>query len=49
MQAADEFRPRPGMLSRRFYFNDRHKREWMTNGSLDWLWPAADSASCRES
>jgi predicted TIM-barrel fold metal-dependent hydrolase len=32
---------RPGMLGLRFYFNERHKREWMTDGSLDWLWPAA--------
>jgi hypothetical protein len=22
-----------------FYFNEWHKREWMTDGSLDWLWP----------
>jgi len=22
----------------------RHKREWMTDGSLDWLWPAAERA-----
>ncbi len=29
------------MLGLRFYFNERHKREWMTDGSLDWLWPAA--------
>src|ERR1700716_52485 len=35
---------RPGMLDRRFYFNERHKQEWMTDGSLDWLWPAAELA-----
>ncbi|HWO85245.1 MAG TPA: amidohydrolase family protein, partial [Stellaceae bacterium] len=35
---------RPGMLGLRFYFNERHKREWMTDGSLDWLWPAAERA-----
>src|SRR5580692_2530493 len=33
-----------GMLGLRFYFNERHKREWMTDGSLDWLWPAAEQA-----
>src|ERR1700746_2064625 len=27
-----------------FYFNERHKREWMTDGTLDWLWPAAERA-----
>ena len=32
------------MLGLRFYFNDRHKREWMTDGTLDWLWPAAERA-----
>ena len=31
------WRERPGMLGLRFYFNERHKREWMTDGSLDWL------------
>jgi hypothetical protein len=27
----------------RFYFNERHKREWMAS-SLDWLWPAVERA-----
>ena len=36
------WKERPGMLGLRFYFNERHKREWMTDGSLDWLWPAAE-------
>src|SRR6202043_4074712 len=35
---------RPGMLGLRFYFNERHKREWMTDGSVDWLWQAAERA-----
>jgi predicted TIM-barrel fold metal-dependent hydrolase len=35
---------RSGMLGLRFYFNERHKREWMTDGTLDWLWPAAQRA-----
>ena len=38
------WKERPGMLGLRFYFNERHKREWMTDGSLDWLWPAAEQA-----
>jgi len=35
---------RPGMVGLRFYFNERHKREWVTDGTLDWLWPAAERA-----
>src|SRR5215472_7811195 len=27
-----------------FYLDERHKREWMTDGTLDWLWPAAERA-----
>jgi len=38
------WKERPSMLGLRFYFNERHKREWMTDGSLDWLWPAAERA-----
>ena len=38
------WKERPGMLGLRFYFNERHKREWMTDGTLDWLWPAAERA-----
>ena len=38
------WKERPGMLGLRFYFNDRHKREWVTDGTLDWLWPAAERA-----
>jgi predicted TIM-barrel fold metal-dependent hydrolase len=36
---------RPGMVGLRFYFNERHKREWVTDGTLDWLWPAAERAA----
>ena len=39
-----DWKERPGMLGLRFYFNERHKREWMTDGRLDWLWPAAERA-----
>ena len=35
---------RPGMVGLRFYFSERHKREWVTDGTLDWLWPAAERA-----
>src|SRR5204862_7595971 len=35
---------RPGMLGLRFYFNGGHKRVWMSGGTLDWLWPAAERA-----
>ena len=38
------WKERPGMVGLRFYFNERHKREWMTDGTLDWLWPAAERA-----
>jgi len=38
------WRERPGMVGLRFYFNERHKREWVTDGTLDWLWPAAERA-----
>jgi hypothetical protein len=31
------WKERPGMLGLRYCFNERHKREWMTGGSLDWL------------
>ena len=32
------------MLGLRFYFNKPHKRTWPTDGTLDWLWPAAEKA-----
>lgn len=38
------WKERPGMLGLRFYFNGRHKREWMTDGTLDWLRPAAEAS-----
>src|SRR5437764_14021910 len=34
------WKERPGMLGLRFYLNERPRREWMTDGSLDWLSPA---------
>ena len=38
------WKDRPGMLGLRFYFNERHPESWMTDGTLDWLWPAAERA-----
>ena len=32
------------MLGLRFFTNDRHPLSWFTDGTLDWLWPAADRA-----
>jgi hypothetical protein len=32
------------MLGMRLYFNRPHNRSWSTDGTLDWLWPAADKA-----
>ena len=36
------WKERPGMLGLRFYFNERHPQSWFTDGTLDWLWPAAE-------
>ena len=38
------WKERPGMLGLRFYFNERHPESWVTDGTLDWLWPAAERA-----
>ena len=38
------WRRRPGMLGYRFYFIQPHNRTWPTDGTLDWLWPAAEEA-----
>ena len=35
---------RPGMVGLRFYTNDRHPQSWFTDGTLEWLWPAAERA-----
>ncbi|MFY0613577.1 MAG: amidohydrolase [Hyphomicrobiaceae bacterium] len=34
----------PGVLGYRFYFNQSYNRNWPTDGSIDWLWPAAERA-----
>ena len=40
----DTWKSRPGMLGLRFYFNQPHEQLWPTDGTLDWLWPAAERA-----
>ena len=32
------------MLGLRFYFVQPHEQSWPTDGTLDWLWPAAERA-----
>jgi predicted TIM-barrel fold metal-dependent hydrolase len=34
----------PGMLGLRFVFLQSHQRTWPTDGTMDWLWPAAERA-----
>jgi predicted TIM-barrel fold metal-dependent hydrolase len=40
----DGWKQQPGMLGLRFTFNQPHQRTWPTDGTLDWLWPAAEQA-----
>jgi predicted TIM-barrel fold metal-dependent hydrolase len=40
----DKWKSRPGMLGLRFYFNQPHEKSWPADGTLDWLWPAAERA-----
>lgn len=40
----DDWKRRPGMLGLRFTFHAPHERTWPTDGTLDWLWPAAERA-----
>jgi predicted TIM-barrel fold metal-dependent hydrolase len=40
----DTWKSRPGMLGLRFYFTDPKSQNWPTDGSMDWLWPAAERA-----
>ncbi|MGH7109742.1 MAG: amidohydrolase family protein [Stellaceae bacterium] len=35
---------RPGMLGLRWAFTQPHQQTWMTDGTMDWLWPAAEKA-----
>src|SRR6202162_22379 len=38
------WKSRPGMLGLRFAFTQPHQANWMTDGTMDWLWPAAEKA-----
>ena len=40
----DTWKQRPGMLGLRFTFLQPHQRTWPTDGTIDWLWPAAERA-----
>jgi predicted TIM-barrel fold metal-dependent hydrolase len=38
------WKTRPGMLGLRFAFTQPHQANWMTDGTMDWLWPACEQA-----
>src|SRR5438045_39523 len=40
----DGWKKQPGMLGLRFVFLQPHQRTWPTDGTIDWLWPAAERA-----
>jgi predicted TIM-barrel fold metal-dependent hydrolase len=40
----DTWKQRPGMLGLRYAFTQPHQANWMTDGTMDWLWPAAEKA-----
>ena len=40
----DGWKRRPGMLGLRFALLQSHQRTWPTDGTMDWLWPAAERA-----
>ncbi len=40
----DGWKRRPGMLGLRFTFLQPHQKTWPTDGTMDWLWPAAERA-----
>ena len=40
----DTWKQRPGMLGLRFTFLQPHMATWPTDGTIDWLWPAAERA-----
>ena len=40
----DGWLAQPGMLGLRFTFLSPHQRNWMTDGTADWVWPAAERA-----
>jgi predicted TIM-barrel fold metal-dependent hydrolase len=40
----DGWKQRPGMLGLRFTFLQPNQKSWMVDGTMDWLWPAAERA-----
>jgi len=40
----DAIKSRPGMRGLRFALLQPHQKTWLTDGTLDWLWPAAERA-----
>jgi len=40
----DSWKQRPGMLGCRFTFIGPEQSKWPTDGTIDWLWPAAERA-----
>jgi predicted TIM-barrel fold metal-dependent hydrolase len=40
----DGWEKQPGMLGLRFTFLQEHMKSWPTDGTIDWLWPAAERA-----
>jgi predicted TIM-barrel fold metal-dependent hydrolase len=40
----DSIKSRPGMLGLRFALLQPHQQTWLTDGTLDWLWAAAERA-----
>jgi len=40
----DGWKKQPGMLGLRFTFLQDHMKSWPTDGTIEWLWPAAERA-----
>ena len=40
----DSWKQQPGMLGLRFVFLQPHQQSWPVDGTIDWLWPAAERA-----
>jgi predicted TIM-barrel fold metal-dependent hydrolase len=40
----NHWKDRPGMVGLRFALLQPHQRVWWTDGTMDWLWPAAEQA-----
>jgi predicted TIM-barrel fold metal-dependent hydrolase len=43
-RSLDDWKRQPGMLGLRFALLQPHQRAWWTDGTMDWLWPAAERA-----